>query len=53
MTEQDKKPYDLEERTEKFAFRCRVFVKNLPKNISNIEYGKQLIRSSASQAAKY
>jgi len=53
MTEQDKKPYDLEERTEKFAFRCRVFVKNLPKNISNIEYGKQLIRSSASQAANY
>jgi len=53
MTEQERKPYDLEERTEKFAFRCRDFVKGLPRNISNIEYGKQLIRSSASQAANY
>jgi four helix bundle protein len=47
------KVYDLEERTYLFAKRCRDFVKKLPRNISNIEYGKQLIRSSGSQAANY
>src|SRR3989339_409089 len=47
------KQYNLEERTYEFARRCRDFVKKLPKSIANIEYGKQLIRSSASQAANY
>jgi len=47
------KPYDLEERTYKFAERCRDFVKKTSKTIINIEYGKQLIRSSGSQAANY
>lgn len=47
------KQYDLGERTALFAERCRDFVKKLPKTISNIEYGKQLIRSSGSQAANY
>ena len=44
---------ELEDRTFRFAERCRDFVKKLPKTISNIEYGKQLIRSSGSQAANY
>lgn len=44
---------ELEERTYKFAQRCRDFVKKLTKTISNFEYGKQLIRSSGSQAANY
>lgn len=44
---------ELEERTYKFAERCRDFVRKLPKTISNFEYGKQLIRSSGSQAANY
>lgn len=47
------KQYDLEERTAKFAECCRDFVKKLIRTISNIEYGKQLIRSSGSQAANY
>ena len=47
------KPYDLEERTAQFAENCRNFVKELPKSIANIEYSKQLIRSSGSQAANY
>lgn len=51
--ETNPKQYDLEDRTFNFAKRCREFVKKLPKNISNIEYGKQLIRSSGSQAANY
>ena len=45
--------FDLENRTYNFAKRCRNFVKELPRTISNIEYGKQLIRSSGSQAANY
>jgi four helix bundle protein len=47
------KPYDLEERTFLFAKDCRNFISKLPKTLSNIEYGKQLIRSSGSQAANY
>ena len=50
---QNSKRYDLEERTFQFAKRCRDFVKKLPKTIANIEYGKQLVRSSGSQAANY
>jgi len=48
-----KHDYDLEERTFQFAKRCRDYVKKLPRTIANIEYGKQLIRSSGSQAANY
>jgi hypothetical protein len=40
------KPYDLEERTFLFAKDCRVYIQKLPKTISNIEDGKQLVRSS-------
>jgi four helix bundle protein len=47
------KEYDLEERTYQFAKRCRDFVRKLTKTVSNIEYGKQLIRASGSQAANY
>jgi len=47
------KIYDLEERTYQFAKRCKDFVNKLPRTVANIEYGKQLIRSSGSQAANY
>ncbi len=47
------KQYDLEERTYLFAKRVREFVRKLPKTISNIEDGSQVIRSSGSQAANY
>ena len=47
------KPYDLEERTLKFTKNVRSFVKKLPKMISNIEDGKQLIKSSGSVGANY
>lgn len=43
---QNSKKYDLEERTFNFAKNCRDYVKILPRTISNIEYGRQLIRSS-------
>ena len=47
------KPYNLEERTLLFAKECRIYIRSLPKNISNIEDGKQLIRSSGSIGANY
>lgn len=47
------KQFDLEDRTFIFAKRCRDFVIRLPKTIANLEYGKQLIKSSGSQAANY
>ncbi len=55
MTEiQKEKPiFDLEERTFQFAKAVRLFVKTLPKTSSNIEDGKQLIKSSGSVGANY
>ena len=50
---QNSKQYDLEERTLKFAKRCREFVKKLNKSLSNIEDGKQLIKASGSVGANY
>lgn len=47
------KQYDLEERTYVFARRSRDYVNKLPKTIPNIEYGKQLVKSSGSQASNY
>lgn len=47
------KQYDLEERTLKFAKAVRDFVNKLPKTMANIEYGKQLLRSSGSVGANY
>ena len=45
--------YDLEERTFIFAKRIRIFTKKIPKTASNIEDGKQVIRSSGSVGANY
>lgn len=54
MTEiQNSKQYDLEERTFEFAKNVRLFIKKLPKTISNIEDGKQVVRSSGSVGANY
>ncbi len=51
--EEKPKKYDLEERTYLFAKDCRNFVEKLTQTTANKEYGKQLIRSSDSQAANY
>ena len=53
MTETSNKQYDLEDRTFEFAKRVRNLVKKINRTISNIEYGKQLIRSSGSVGANY
>jgi len=50
---ENSKVYDLEERTYQFAKNVAHFVKKIPKTISNIEYGKQVIRSSGSVGANY
>jgi len=50
---QNPKPYDLGERTKNFAKRVREYIKKLPKNLANIEYAKQLIKSSGSVGANY
>jgi four helix bundle protein len=54
MTEyQNSKQFDLEDRTLLFAIRVRKFVKQLPRTLSNIEDGKQIIKSSGSVGANY
>ena len=45
--------YDLEERTYQFAKDVAVFIKKIPKTTGNIEYSKQVIRSSGSVGANY
>lgn len=50
---QNTKIYDLGERTGRFAKRAFIFADNLPKSLSNIEIGKQLIRSAGSVGANY
>jgi len=50
---QNSKPYDLRDRTLKFAKMVRNYVKNLPKTLSNIEDAKQLIKASGSVGANY
>ncbi len=47
------KIYNLEERTYMFAKACRNLIKSLPKTLSNIEDGRQLIRSSGATGANY
>ncbi len=50
---ENQKQYDLEERTEKFAAEVGDFIDSLPNNIRNLEYSKQVIRSSGSVASNY
>lgn len=47
------KPYDLEERAEKFAREVRQFVRSLKLDLPNREDSKQLVRSSGSIGANY
>jgi four helix bundle protein len=51
--EQSSKQYDLEERSFQFAKSVALYLKTFNKTISNIEYSKQVIRSSSSVGANY
>ncbi len=50
---QNKKQYNLEERTFDFTKRVIEFVNKLQKTLPNIEIAKQLIRSAGSVGANY
>lgn len=45
--------FDLELRTLEFAHRLNAYVNALPKTVSNVENGKQLVRSGGSVGANY
>jgi len=47
------KYYDLEERCLRFAKRMNKYVRDLPRDIPNIENGKQLTRAGGSIGANY
>ena len=47
------KQYDLEERTFQFAKNVSLYVKKFTRTISNMEYGKQVIRASGYVGANY
>jgi len=47
------KKFNLEDRTFDFANNCKEFLKKIERNIHNVEYYKQLIRSSGSVAANF
>ena len=53
MGDKSSRIYDLEERTYRFASGCSEFVEKVPKTISNVEYGTQLVRASGSVAGNY
>ncbi len=50
---QNSKQYDLEKRTLEFARNVRLFIKKLPRTLSNTKDTKQAIRSSGSIGANY
>ena len=51
--EEQKRKYDLEERTEKFSLRVRNFCLRLKRDIINAEYIRQLVRAAGSVAGNY
>ena len=51
--EQNSKLYDLEDRTFKFAKDVAFYIKQLPRNISNLEYSQQAVDASGSVGANY
>lgn len=53
INDSNSKQYDLEERTFQFAKNVALYCKQLPREIINIEYIKQVIRSSGSVGANY
>jgi len=50
---ENKKQYDLEDRTFEYAHQIRQFIKRLSKTLGNNEDSKQLLRSSGSVGANY
>ena len=54
MTEnQESKRFDLEDRTFQYAKSVALYIKELPKSVSNLEYSRQVVDSSGSVGANY
>ena len=53
MGDSNSRKQDLYDRNLRFGKDVWVFVKKLPRNVVNIEDGKQLVRSSGSIGANY
>ena len=54
MTEnRNSKQYDLEKRTFEFAKNVALYTRKLPQNVSNFEYGRQVVDASGSVGANY
>jgi four helix bundle protein len=53
VVDNERKHYDLEERTFKFARDARSFVRGLPQTLCNVEDVKQLVRATGSVGANY
>ena len=53
VKEDNPKPYNLEDRTLLFAKKVLALVNKLPRNMANMEIGKQLVRSAGSVGANY
>ena len=51
--EETTKQYPLEERTLQFAARVNAYVRALPRDVPNLENGKQLVRAAGSVGANY
>jgi four helix bundle protein len=51
--EEQPRQYDLEDRTHEFARDVRLFVRQLPHTVANLEDVKQLVRASGSVGANY
>jgi four helix bundle protein len=50
---QNSKQYDLEDRIFEFAKNVALYINQLPRGISNLEYGKQAADASGSVGANY
>jgi four helix bundle protein len=50
---EDEKKYDLEQRTGKFSLRVRDFCLVVKRDVINVEYIKQVVRSAGSIGANY
>jgi len=50
---QNPRRYDLEDRTFEFAKNIALYVRQLPRNISNFEYGNQAVDASGSVGTNY
>jgi four helix bundle protein len=52
-SDEQRRNYDLEDRTYEFARDVRAFARQLPHTVANVEDVKQLVRASGSVGANY